>query len=104
MRSELERSGWLYYGAIAVFLGILAFAILGLVRSSSVRGATTRGSAPEPTKTPAAASVLSAGPQPTVAIPPATPDAPTPPPSRTYVHPPPETGAVYSDPATAPLR
>ena len=104
MRSEGERSGWLYYGAIALFVGILAFAILGLVRSSNLGAAPARGGAPEPTETPGAPSVLVAGPQPTVAIPPPTPAAPTPPPSRTYIHPPPEAEAVYSDPAAAPLR
>lgn len=102
-----ERPGWVYYGAIALFVGILGFAILGLLRSSSIVGASpARGAARDlpSTKAREPRSVLSAGPQPTIAIPPPTPDAPTPPPSRTYVHPRPEAEALYPDPAAEPRR
>jgi hypothetical protein len=89
-----------YYGAIALFVGILGFAILGLVRSSSLVGAAPSNRAPserQPTK-PAPRSILSAGRPPTVEIPPPTASVATPPPSRTYVHPPPEGEGVYTDP------
>ncbi|MEO8348881.1 MAG: hypothetical protein ABI610_08215 [Acidobacteriota bacterium] len=95
------RPGWAYYGAIALFVGILGFAVLGLLRSSSLVGSAPTGSASRelaPTKGPAH-SVLAVGPPPTIRIPPPTASAATPPPSRTYIHPPPEAEAVYSDPA-----
>ena len=101
MSADLEkRSGWIYYGAIAVFVGILAFAILGLVRSSSVVGASPSGRADRDLSArPGPPSLLATGPQPTIAIPPPTAAVPTPPPSRTYIHPPPGAEAVYPDPA-----
>jgi len=104
MSADLEkRSGWIYYGAIALFVGILAFAILGLVRSSSIVGASParradRDLAPKSLADPQ--SILATGPQPTIAIPPATASAPTPPPSRTYIHPPPVAEAVSPDPGS----
>lgn len=102
MRSGIDgRPGWTYYGAIALFVGILGFAVLGLLRSSSLVGSAPAGTASRqltPTRGPSN-SVLSAGPQPTIRIPPPTASVATPPPSRTYIHPPPESEAVYSDPA-----
>jgi hypothetical protein len=95
------RPGWAYYGAIALFVGIVGFAVFGILRSSSLLGsgaARTASPGPAPTKTPAA-GILAAGPPPTIRIPPPTASAATPPPSRTYIHPPPEPEAVYSDPA-----
>ena len=96
-----ERPGWAYYGAIALFVGILAFAVLGLVRSSSLAGPAAGSAAirTSPTKTPRPGSILSAGPPPTIHIPPPTPSVATPPPSRTYIHPPPESEPVYSEPS-----
>ncbi len=99
-----DRPGWAYYGAMALFVGILGFAILGLVRSSSPGGAGSVSSRLAPTKGPDPGSVLAAGPAPTIRIPPATSSVATPPPSRTYIHPPPESEAVYSDPAVEPRR
>lgn len=108
MRSGVdERPGWAYYGAIALFVGILGFAVLGLIRSSSLVGAAPAGSASReipPTKGPGPGSVLFAGPPPTIRIPPPTASVATPPPSRTYIHPPPESEAVYSDQAADPRR
>lgn len=108
MRSEVsEPPGWAYYGAIAFFVGILGFAVLGLVRSSSLVGAASAGSASRelaPTKGPGPESVLAAGPPPTIRIPPPTASAATTPPSRTYIHPPPESESVYSDAAAEPRR
>lgn len=101
------RPGLAYYGAIALFVGILAFAVLGLIRSSSLVGTASAGSASRelpPTRGPGAKSVLSAGPLPTIRIPPPTASVATPPPSRTYIHPPPESEAVYSAPAAEPRR
>ena len=100
-----DKPGWGYYGAIAVFVGILAFAVLGILRSSSLVGsasAVPRPPAPTPTRSPS--GILAAGPPPTIRIPPPTATAATPPPSRTYIHPPPESEAVYSDPAAELLR
>lgn len=78
-----------YYMAVAVFLAILAFAVLGLVRVSSLVGpASARPGAtpgPLPTRT-----VVVALPVPTAQIPPPTPSEPTRPPSTTYLYPPPE--------------
>ncbi len=100
-----EGPGWAYYGAIALFVGILGFAILGLVRTSSLVGAAPAvSSADELASTKGPASPLSDGPPPTIRIPPPTPSVVTPPPSRTYIHPPPESEAVYSDPADEPRR
>lgn len=85
---------------MALFVGILGFAVIGILRSSSLIGSTPGGPAsrePAPTKGPA--GILIAGPPPTVRIPPPTAAVATPPPSRTYIHPPPEPEAVYSDPA-----
>jgi hypothetical protein len=102
---EGERPGWAYYGAIALFVGILGFAVLGLVRSSSLVGSPAGSASREPSPTKAPPNgVLSAGPVPTVRIPPPTASVATPPPSRTYIHPPPESEAVYSDRAAEPRR
>lgn len=98
-----ERPGWAYYGAIALFVGILGFAVVGLVRSSSL-GARSVSSRLAPTKGPGPASLLSARPPPIIQFPPPTSSAATAPPSRTYIHPPPESEAVYSDPAAEPRR
>lgn len=107
MSSENDaRPGWAYYGAIALFVGIVGFAVFGILRSSSLLGAgpsRTASRQPVPTKTPAA-GILAAGPPPTIRIPPPVAGVATPPPSRTYIHPPPEAEAVYSDPAAEPRR
>ncbi|HEU5249786.1 MAG TPA: hypothetical protein VFW15_07345 [Thermoanaerobaculia bacterium] len=85
-----DRPGWGYYLALLLFLGILAFAVLGLVRSSSgARTVAGRPAVPSTTPTPSGIS-LATGPVPTPEIPPPTPSVPTEPPSRTYLHPPPE--------------
>jgi hypothetical protein len=94
---EPRRVGWTYYAAVVLFLAVLAFAVLGLVRSSSLAGAaqdrkpdaSTPSASPTPTVPP-----LAAGPVPTPQIPPPTRSFPTQPPSRTYLHPPPEQAAV----------
>lgn len=98
MTGEPRRPGFSYYAAVVVFLAVLAFAVLGLVRSSSV----ARFSADEP------AAVTTPGvtprrPVPTAQIPPPTRSAPTQPPSRTYLHPPPELG-VRAEPEPAQPR
>jgi hypothetical protein len=85
---------------MALFLGILGFAVLGVLRSSSLVRSTRGGPAsrePAPTKGPS--GLLIAGPPPTIRIPPPTATLATPPPSRTYIHPPPDSEAVYSAPA-----
>lgn len=97
MQGEREPQGWTYYAALVLFVGVLAFAILGLVRSSSLFGASTRGrsGSPRSSVTPTPAGIpLATGTIPTPRIPPPTPSAPTEPPSRTYVYPPPELGAT----------
>ncbi|HVE65826.1 MAG TPA: hypothetical protein VNC59_04535 [Thermoanaerobaculia bacterium] len=95
-----DKPRWAYYGAIAVFLGILAFAVLGILRSSSLVGSTSAlPRAPAPTPTRAPSGILAPGPPPAIRIPPRTASAATPPPSRTYIHPPPESEGLYSDPA-----
>lgn len=78
-----------YYMAVAVFLAILAFAVLGLVRVSSLVGpASARpGATPGPLPTRTVGAGL---PVPTAQIPPPTPAEPTRPPSTTYLYPPPE--------------
>ena len=105
MAREPERPGWGYYAAVAVFLAILAFAVLGLVRSSSLAGASTRDRSGGPTVTPRPAGLLLTGPIPTPRIPPPTQSSPTEPPSRTFIHPPPETAPpALEAPANQPLR
>jgi hypothetical protein len=88
-----DRPGWGYYAAIVLFVGVLAFAVLGLVRSTSFAGASNarRGSPAAPTPTPGGIHLLT-GTVPTPQIPPPTPSTPTRPPSRTYLYPPPELG------------
>ncbi|HMA17815.1 MAG TPA: hypothetical protein VKS03_05190 [Thermoanaerobaculia bacterium] len=108
MRSEREKQGWGYYAAIILFIAVLAFAVLGLVRSSSFAGAST-GRTDEPGMSSPAASPpgvrLTTGPVATPRIPPPTPSAPTEPPSRTYIYPPPEAGAIaVPGPAAQPRR
>jgi hypothetical protein len=93
-----------YYTAVALFLAILAFAVLGLVRSTSLAGAGLgeKESAPRPapTRTPRADA-----PVPTAQIPPPTPSAPTRPPSVTYLYPPPEAPVTASpEPGAQPRR
>ena len=90
MSAAVRRPGWSYYFALVLFIAILAFAVLGLVRSSTV--VRVVADAPEGATTPP--SAVRTGPVPTAQIPPPTPSAPTPPPSRTYLHPPPELGAT----------
>jgi len=86
-----------YYMAVAVFLAILAFAVLGLVRVSSLVGPASARPAttPGPPRTPTGVAGL---PVPTAQIPPSTPSEPTRPPSTTYLYPPPE-GSVTAAPA-----
>jgi hypothetical protein len=78
-----------YYLAVALFVAILAFAVVGLVRSSSLVGQASRdpGKAPLPAPTRTVVAGLSV---PTAQIPPPTPAEPTRPPSITYLYPPPE--------------
>jgi hypothetical protein len=86
-------TGWTYYAAVVLFIAVLAFAVLGLVRSSTVAEFPSAAAAQEttPSVTPGAARQ---GPVPTAQIPPPTRSAPTRPPSRTYLHPPPELAAT----------
>ena len=86
-----RRPGWPYYAAIVLFIGVLGFAVLGLVRSSTLAGASTqKENGKARGTTPTSRSLLAKGPVATPQIPPPTPSAPTQPPSRTYLHPPPE--------------
>jgi hypothetical protein len=90
---ENASPGWAYYAAVVLFVGVLAFAILGLVRSSSLAGASTRSrsGAPRSSAMPTPAGIrLSTGRIPTPQIPPPSPVAPTELPSRTYLYPAPE--------------
>ena len=84
--SSPQRVG--YYFAIALFVAILAFAVLGLVRSSTSAGVSSRERTPPQLPTRSFAANL---PAPTAEIPPPTPSEPTRPPSVTYLYPPPET-------------
>ena len=94
MRQQADRPGWAYYAALVLFFAILAFAVLGLVRSSSQAGTVEDRPAGAPA-TPARIRIpLATGPVATPQIPPPTPAAPTEPPSRTYVHAPPELAAT----------
>ena len=63
--SSPHRAG--YYLAIALIVAILAFAVLGLVRSSTSAGASSRERTPPPLPTRSAAANL---PAPTAEIPP----------------------------------
>ncbi|HEV8610725.1 MAG TPA: hypothetical protein VGS98_11755 [Thermoanaerobaculia bacterium] len=103
MERDPERPGWAYYAAIVLFVAVLGFAVLGLVRSSSrAAAATGRPSTSSSRTTPSPPGIpLATGPVPTPQIPPPSPSAPTQPPSRTYLYPsselattaPPEPGA-----------
>jgi hypothetical protein len=93
MTLEPERPGWAYYAAVVIFVAVLAFAVLGLVRSSSRAGAAGR-TAPLPTPATTPAIRLATGRVLTPQIPPPSPSAPTQPPSRTHLHPPPEVAAT----------
>lgn len=88
MEREPGRPGWAYYAAVAIFVAILGFAVLGLVRSSSLAGASTQNRSGGANVTPTPAGILLTGPVPTPRIPPPTPSSPTEPPSRTEIHPP----------------
>jgi hypothetical protein len=105
---EPRRPGFAYYAAVALFVAVLAFAILGLVRSTIGRAAS-----PEPETTPgqqtspsAAATTPAANrPAPTAQIPQPTRSATVSPPSRTYLYPPPERNVTAdSAPPTQPRR
>jgi hypothetical protein len=108
---EPRRPGWPYYAAVALFVAILAFAVLGLVRSSSIGKAATREreATPGPTTSASASRITptasATGLVPTAQIPAPRRSAPTSPPSRTYLYPPPER-AVTADgqPASQPRR
>ena len=78
-----------YYVAIALFLAILAFAILGLVRASSLVGPVFPARAGTPRTLPTRTAIAGL-PVPTAQIPPPTPSEPTKPPSVTYLYPPPD--------------
>lgn len=102
--SDRGPSRTAYYTAVALFLAILGFAVLGLVRSTSLAGAGSREAerapGPAPTRTARAS-----GPVPTAQIPPPTPSAPTRPPSVTYLYPPPEASVTTGpEPGAQPRR
>lgn len=107
---EDRRPGWPYYAAIVLFIGVLGFAVLGLVRSSTLAGAASqRGAEKDSAKgaDPTPRSFLAKGPVPTPQIPPPTPSEPTQPPSRTYLHPPPDvvpTAELPPEPAAQPRQ
>jgi hypothetical protein len=82
-----------YYLAVALFLAILVFAVLGLVRASSVIGAGSPRPAITPRLVPTRTRIAGL-PVPTAQIPPPTPYEPTRPPSVTYLYPPPEESAA----------
>jgi hypothetical protein len=98
--SDSRPTGTAYSVAIALFLAVLAFAVLGLVRSSSLAGAAS-DDREEGTKAAAAPTAVANGPVRTAQIPPPTRAAPTAPPSRTYLHPAPER-AETAGPEAAP--
>ena len=103
MTAPPRPTGWAYYSAVVLFLAVLAFAVLGLVRSTTV--ARVSGGVSESVVTPAGTPRARTGPVPTAQIPPPTRSAPTQPPSRTYLHPPPETVTTPdSEPAAQPRR
>jgi len=108
---EPRRPVRAYYAAVAIFVAVLAFAILGLVRSSSIGRAVSREAerAPGRQTSPAAAALTPTAPAnraaPTAQIPPPTRSATVSPPSRTYLYPPPERNVTAeSSPATQPRR
>jgi len=108
---ESRRPGSSYYAAVALFVAVTAFAILGLVRSSSMGRAATREPETTPGRqtSPSAAAVTRTAPPnqpaPTAQIPPPTRNATVSPPSRTYLYPPPEKSVTAgSPPATQPRR
>ena len=100
--SDPPRAG--YYLAVALFVAILAFAVLGLVRSSSLVGQASHG--PGKTPLPAPTRTVIAGlPAPTAEIPPPTPSEPTRPPSITYLYPPLEASVTaIPEPGDQPRR
>jgi hypothetical protein len=100
MERVAARPRWGYYAALVLFVAILAFAVLGLVRSSSRAGAAGRPSSTTPSPS---AIPLAKGPIATPQIPPPPPSAPTQPPSRTILYPPPEVAATApSEPGDQP--
>ena len=104
-RGDDARPRWPYYAAIVLFIAGLAFAVLGLVRSSTLAGAATRKEVAVPHPTPTPRLTLASGPAATPQIPPPTPSGPTQPPSRTFLHPSPElvpTAVPPPDPAAQP--
>ncbi|HEY6066672.1 MAG TPA: hypothetical protein VIY96_10965 [Thermoanaerobaculia bacterium] len=101
-----QKPGWPYYAAIVLFVAVLGFAVLGLVRSTSrVGAASDRPRAPRPATTPSAPAIpLRTGRVPTPQIPPPVPSAPTEPPSRTYLFPAPERATTPPPEPDAPSR
>jgi hypothetical protein len=93
MTPEPERPGWAYYAAVVIFVGVLAFAVLGLVRSSSRAGASGRPTPLAATATDPAIRLVTGRLQ-TPQIPPRFPTAPTQPPSRTFLYAPSEAAAT----------
>jgi hypothetical protein len=108
---EPRRPGWAYYAAVALFVAVLAFAILGLVRSSSIgrvasrEPETTSGGQTLPSAAAVTPGVPANRPAPTAQIPPPTRSTTVSPPSRTYLYPPPERNVTAdSAPSTQPRR
>jgi len=107
MEREPERPPWAYYAAIVLFVAVVGFAVLGLVRSTSRAGAATgRPPSPSPATTPTAPVTLPRiGPVATPQIPPPPPSAPTQPPSRTYLFAAPELATTAApSPGAQPRR
>jgi len=107
MEHQPERPAWTYYAAIVLFVAVLGFAVLGLVRSTSRAGAATGRPPKPPTATTRSQSAipLSAGPVPTPQIPPPSPSAPTQPPSRTVLYPAPGSATMPpAEPVPQPRR
>jgi hypothetical protein len=99
--ADPPRAG--YYLAVAIFLAVLAFAVLGLVRASSRGSSASAGPEriPQPTPTPRADPGQRV---PTAQVPPLTPAGPTRPPSVTYLYPPPEERVTAIPPDADQLR
>src|SRR4029453_7337593 len=55
------RPRWPYYAAIVLFVAVLAFAVLGLVRSSTLAGVATRKEVVVPNPTPTPSLTLQSG-------------------------------------------
>jgi uncharacterized protein (DUF58 family) len=104
------RPGWTYYAAVALFVAVIAFAILGLVRSSIGRTASREPETkPGRQTSPSAALVTPTAPAnrpaPTAQIPAPTRGTAVSPPSRTYLYPPPERNVTAgSAPTPQPRR